>query len=221
MATINKSIFGSIKGSLGSVVFRERNGKIFVYSKPVKQKISKSKASVVARQKFSLAVALAKEINKNSILSNVWKQCNIKATNAYQKLIKANTNLTESNSLSLKNIITPPGLILSEVPINFKNEKLEITLESNKLAEELLNSNYLFCLIHLWNNKTSKLDFIIKLYQFEVSSFVKNKKQSFTIDLTSIKKSKYNNGLCLIAMIGMNAIKKKFFWSSTFAYKFL
>lgn len=221
MATLSKNIFGTIKGSLGSLVFRERNGKTFIYSKPVKQKVSKSKASIEARQKFSLAVALAREINKNLVLSGVWNQCNIKATNAYQKIIKVNARLTEPKSLSLKNMITPPGSMLPEVYVNLKNESLEIILSSNKLPEELLNSNYLFCLIHLWSNNTKKLDFIIKLYQFELLPFDKNNKQNFIIDLSSFKKASYKDGICFIALTGMKAGKNKFFWSSTFASKFL
>jgi len=218
MATINKNILGNIKGSLGSVVFRERNGKLIAYTKPAKQKISRSKASVEARQKFSLAVALAKEINSNSILSAVWKKSNVNASNAYQKIIKVNSKLTEPKSLSIKNMITPKGFDLSGITAKLNNKLLEIALDKTKLTDELINANYLFCLIHLWNN--NKLDFIVKLYQLELSSIDDNK-QNFTIDLSSVLKKKYKDGICFITLTGVKSRGNKFFWSSTFASKFL
>ncbi len=107
MARVNKQILGLIKGSLGEVVFRERNGKVFVYSKPVKQKVSKSPSAVNARKKFALRVSLAQILNSNKILFQVWNLSKVDATNAYQKIIKVNTSLSEGNHLTLLNRITP------------------------------------------------------------------------------------------------------------------
>lgn len=108
MARIKKNIIGQLQGKLSDVVFRVRNGKVVVYSRPAKQKVSKSEAVIKARKKFALTVALAKEINSNEILSELWKNSKVNATNSYQKIIKYNSTLTNSDTLTIQNSITPP-----------------------------------------------------------------------------------------------------------------
>jgi hypothetical protein len=117
MERLKKNILGSFKGNISNVIFRVRNGKLVAYSKPAKYKISKSEAAVSARNKFALTVAFAREINKNKTLSAIWKNAKIKATNTYQKLIKNNSQLTDTTSLTEKNVITPEGIQLSDVDV--------------------------------------------------------------------------------------------------------
>lgn len=224
MAIIKKNVLGTFQGSLSDIVLRVRNGKVVAYAKPTKQRVSRTKSALIARYRFALTVALAKEINRNEILSKIWSQTKIKATNSYQKLIKVNSPFTEPQSLSIRNKITPDGIPLKDVAIQTVNNFLELTIDLSKIDKQLLKSNKLFCLIHLWNKKDdnkknpSKPDFVLELFSFELSDLDKNSTLNFLIDIMNLNKPRFNSGLALIALTGNR--ENKFFYSSTFGIKF-
>ncbi len=225
MAIVRKNILGTLHGSVTDVIYRVRNGKLVAYSRPAKQKISKSKAAISARNKFALTVALAKEINNNSTLSMIWKQSKIKATNAYQKLIKYNSLLTDSDSLTLKNAITPDGTPLKGTDVVFSNDEIELTIDCSKIDTNLLKSDKLFCLVCLSDPKTTasntkvKPVFKLQLFEFALSNLSKTTTLSFLIDIKDLNKPKYNNGIIYFAMTG--ELSGKYFHSVTGAVKFI
>ncbi|AFH49643.1 Hypothetical protein IALB_1937 [Ignavibacterium album JCM 16511] len=225
MAVIKKNILGTFQGSLSDIILRERNGKLIAYTKPAKQKVSKSQASLNARYKFALTVALAREINGNKTLSLIWAKSKIKATNSYQKLIKVNSAFTEPYSLTIKNKITPDGILLTGIAIQFNNNFLEITIDLSKLDRQLIKSNKLFCLVHFWKSNDHKTKrpnkpvFILQLFNFDLSDLEKNTTLQFLIDLKNLNKPGFNNGLALIALAGIS--DNKLLWSSTFGHKFI
>lgn len=226
MAIVKKNILGTFQGSLSNIVFRERNGKVVAYLKPAKQKVSKSKEALIARNRFSLAVALAKEINSDETLSFIWSQAKVKATNTYQKLIKINSKLADSFSLSIKNIITPVGIPLENVVLKLNNNFLEIVIDFEKLDKELLKADKLFCLIHLWKKKdnsirVTKMDFVVKLFKFDLQNLDKNTNLNFLIDIKNLGNYRFNNGIALLALTNSNTNKNKLIWSSTLGKKFI
>lgn len=226
MAIVKKNILGTFQGSLSNIVFRERNGKVVAYLKPAKQKVSKSKEALIARNRFSLAVALAKEINSDETLSFIWTQAKVKATNSYQKLIKINSKLADSFSLSTKNIITPVGIPLDNVVLKLNNNFLEIVIDFEKLDKELLKADKLFCLIHLWKKKdnsirVTKMDFVVKLFKFDLQNLDKNTNLNFLIDIKNLGNYRFNNGIALLALTNSNTNKNKLIWSSTLGKKFI
>jgi hypothetical protein len=226
MAIVKKNILGTFQGSLSNIVFRERNGKVVAYLKPAKQKVSKSKEALIARNRFSLAVALAKEINSDETLSFIWSQAKVKATNTYQKLIKINSKLADSFSLSTKNIITPVGIPLDNVVLKLNNNFLEIVIDFEKLDKELLKADKLFCLIHLWKKKddsirVTKMDFVVKLFKFDLQNLDKNTNLNFLIDIKNLGNYRFNNGIALLALTNSNTNKNKLIWSSTLGKKFI
>lgn len=226
MAIVKKNILGTFQGSLSNIVFRERNGKVVAYLKPAKQKVSKSKEALIARNRFSLAVALAKEINSDETLSFIWSQAKVKATNSYQKLIKINSKLADSFSLSTKNIITPVGIPLDNVVLKLNNNFLEIVIDFEKLDKELLKADKLFCLIHLWKKKddsirVTKMDFVVKLFKFDLKNLDKNTNLNFLIDIKNLGNYRFNNGIALLALTNSNTNKNKLIWSSTLGKKFI
>jgi hypothetical protein len=226
MAIFKKNILGTFQGSLSNIVFRERNGKVVAYLKPAKQKVSKSKAALIARNKFLLAVALAKEINSDEILSFIWSQAKVKATNSYQKLIKINSKLADSFSLSTKNIITPVGIPLENVVLQLNNNFLEIVIDFEKLDKELLKADKLFCLIHLWEKRdnsisVTKMDFVVKLFKFDLQNLDKHTSLNFLIDIKNLGNYRFNNGIALLALTNSNTNKNKLIWSYTLGKKFI
>lgn len=225
MANVKKSIIGSLQGSLSNIVFRERNGKVVAYTKPSKQRISKSEAAVKARNKFGLTVAFAKEINSNEILAKIWVQLKVKATNSYQKIIKINSKLTDSNSLSLKNKITPDGLPFKGFSAEYKSNVIKMTLNFENTSGNLLKSEKLFCMVYVWkeNSKPTKLkydiDYRIRLFEFNLKPPTQFKEQSFECDIKSIKENSFDNGIIYIALAG--SYKSKLICSSTISKRFI
>lgn len=225
MAIIRKSIIGTLKGSLSNIVFRERNGKIVAYTKPTKQRISKSEAAVKARNKFGLTVVFAREINSNETLAKIWEKLRVKATNSYQKIIKINSKLTDSNSLSLKNKITPDGLTFKGFSAENKSNVIKMTLNFENTSGDLLKSEKLFCMVYVWkeNSKSTKLktnfDYRIKLFEFNLKPPTQFKEQSFECNIKSFIRNSFDNGIIYIALAG--STRNKIFWSSTISKKFI
>lgn len=225
MAITRKSIIGTLKGSLSNIVFRERNGKVVAYIKPAKQRISKSEAAVKARNKFGLTVVFAKEINSNETLAKIWEQLRVKATNTYQKIIKVNSKLTDSKSLSIKNKITPDGLPFKGFSAEYKSDVIKMTLNFENTSGDLLKAEKLFCMVYVWkdNSKPTKLktnvDYRIKLFEFNLKPPIQFKEQSFECDIKSIRGNSFDNGIIYIALAG--SIRNKIIWSSTISKKFI
>uniref|UniRef100_A0A7V2ZJA5 Uncharacterized protein n=1 Tax=Ignavibacterium album TaxID=591197 RepID=A0A7V2ZJA5_9BACT len=225
MAIIKKNILGILQGSLSNLVFRERNGKLVAYTRPIKQKVSKSKSAIAARNRFALTVSLAKEINRNEILSGVWNQSNVKATNAYQKIIKQNSKYTDSNNLTLKNIITPEGIPIKGIDIQYDDSSINVSLDCASLDRKLLDSNKLFCLVYLWNQQEgntkilSKPQFNLQLFNFTLPELNRSISVNFIIDIKALNKPKHKHGIIYLALTGEK--NKKFLWSSTLANKFI
>lgn len=225
MAIIKRNIIGTVQGGLADVIFRVRNGKLVAYSRPAKQKVSKSKSAILARNKFALTVSFAKEINSDELLSKIWKESNVKASNGYQKIIKLNSVLADNNSLTLKNLIVPDGIKLSNIPVTYANHKVEITLNCSELNKQLLKSNRLYALIHLWRRETEyskplkQSDYISRLFKFDLTELNKQSQLTFIIDIEKLNKPPFPSGIIFIAMAGQ--LENKLFWSSTSATKFI
>lgn len=220
MARIKKNIIGQLQGKLSDVVFRVRNGKVVVYSRPAKQKVSKSEAAIKARNKFALTVALAKEINSNETLSELWKNSKVNATNSYQKIIKYNSTLTNSDTLTIQNSITPPdGIPLDKIKLNFHSNILSITLETTKFSKQLMKSEKLFCLVYFGKelSKKSKIksSFILKLFEINLPTLNASKDELVKIDLSDMYDNKFDKMLVFVALTYKS--NNKIFFSSTYS----
>ena len=73
MAEINKQVLGKLTGTLGDIVFRQRNGKNYVSMRPSSYPASDNPAIIAKREKFLLAVQLGSNINSNSYLKEIWR----------------------------------------------------------------------------------------------------------------------------------------------------
>lgn len=224
MAIIKKKILGEILGNLGDVIIRTRNGKTVIYSKPSKQKVSKSEVSIKARNKFALTVALAKEIISDETLSHIWRNSKIKATNSYQKIIKHNSKLVSEESLTINNQIVPEGLATSSISLNYQNEKVEIKILSADLSGYFDELQNFYCIIHSWNSnrklskKLSQNDYLIRLQIFDLVSQNNNEYFLFSIDLNS--SIKLNHDRCIIFSTIVGQKNNKIIWTRSLANLF-
>jgi hypothetical protein len=126
MARIKKGVLGEISGRIGDKVYRVRDDKNFCYNRPTSQKISQSVKSVQNRLNFKYKVQLAKLIYSVPELYACWKSAKIPGRIGLQRIITLNSKKFSDSGLTVKNIISPPGL-------GIKISRDSITIEESNL----------------------------------------------------------------------------------------
>lgn len=219
MAHINRKILGSIKGTIGDVVFRERNGKVIVFSRPKKYKKTKSQKLKNERKKFATVVKLANIIKNSTDLYSIWKASKLPGSNSYQKIIKNNLKLTDDVNLSVNNILVPPGinLELNILEINRRQNKIsEIKLEIslNNKEKQLFKNSTLYSLFYKTNNSKSRIN-MNNFYLTETR--IKNdlESENFVVNIPlRIEIEKDSHLIGLFCLVSENS-KQKIYWTST------
>jgi hypothetical protein len=225
MADVNKKILGTFKGKIGDLVFRERNGKLFVFSKPKKYKKTKSIKLKNERNKFATVVQLANIIKNIPDLYLIWKNSELPGSNAYQRIIKNNLKLTNGTEISINNILFPPGL---DFNINIK----EIYQSKNKINEivielylddhsrEILKQSTLFSLFYKTNN--SKIVNIQEKFYLIKSDIQVNLESNLSI-LTIPVNLNYSNGDSILGLFGLISKNKDYdiYWTSCKGFKII
>lgn len=100
MARLNKQVLGRVRGSLGDIVFRERNGKNIIAMRPSSFNPSKDEASIARRAKFTLAAKLASIINSESDLKAVWNTQTPAGLTSHNYILRMNYQFVEPDNVS-------------------------------------------------------------------------------------------------------------------------
>ncbi len=218
MAIIKKNLIGELSGSLSDVIFRKRNGKIVAYSKPSNQKISNSKKSIDARKRFATTVTLAKKINSNILLSEIWKISNISATNAYQKIIKINSKFSEPDCISVQNKLVPDSRFNAFFTFKYDNNFLYTDLDCKKLNKVLLKFPIIHYLIYA---VTISNDKYIEMINIELPDLRYLNSYSAEINLDRIINSKTLSAVALTTITANPSKTKKLIWTSSVGFKII
>lgn len=128
MARIQKQILGEIRGRVGNVVGKVRNGKPYIASRPSKYSISKLPHEVDKRNRFKVNGLFAKAIKENKFLYSIWDKKKAPASSAYNKLCKVNYRLCSTTRPTDKSLITPDGFPLPMEGMSFFPNKIEAEL---------------------------------------------------------------------------------------------
>ena len=107
MATLKGNVLGKIRGKVGTVSGRVRNGKNYLVSLPASFNAPTDPLSIARREKFKMAVLFAKAVNNDSLLKSIWKKQNTENRTVFNLVMQKNYKLLENNSPSNQNIITP------------------------------------------------------------------------------------------------------------------
>lgn len=151
MATLIKKIFGDLSGSLGDNVFRSRYGKVVVYQKPSKHRISKSRAAKRSRKNFALIVALARTIISENELKTLWQKSNLPGTSAYHKIIKYNSAVISENDLTVYNKMIPDCNTNFILNVSLDKKTLNFYFNQSDIAG--VNSLNIFITGYFYNKK--------------------------------------------------------------------
>jgi len=207
MAFLIKNIFGGLTGSLGSYIFRNRYGKTVAYNKPVKQKVSKSAASMRARKKFALTVALAKEIISFTELKQIWQKSKLPGTSAYHKIIKFNNKLTSNINLTTNNKIIPGFNAALIKDIILEKKSVVIKFDQNELLSDFDANVFVICFFYDRRFILQK-DFIIKSAKTKCLGKDVLLDNNFYASINSLPFNKYNKAIIYSALLPVNNQEK-------------
>ncbi|HUI30604.1 MAG TPA: hypothetical protein VLX91_10335 [Candidatus Acidoferrales bacterium] len=108
MARLDKSVIGKLRGAVGDVVFRQRNGKVFVSRKPQSFIPGTDKDSVDRRLKFAFSSKLSSTIYSLPDLASLWRQAAPHGRSVYHFIVQVNIPLVNPYAVTERTTITPP-----------------------------------------------------------------------------------------------------------------
>jgi len=129
MARLEKRVLGEIRGRVGDVVIKLRNGKQYIASRPSKYTMSKASHEVDKRNRFKINGLFAKAIKESNLLYTIWDKEKAPAASAYNKICMVNFKLCNTNRPSTKNLITPGGFNLLVEAVSYFPDKVEAELK--------------------------------------------------------------------------------------------
>jgi len=111
MGRLKNIVLGNLDGKVGNIVGRKRKGKYFVYAKPTEFKISNSQEAIRSRNIMKPLAKFASVVNSIPELKYIWTKDKLEAFDAFHKIEKVNYPYLSAERPTLKNTITPIGLI--------------------------------------------------------------------------------------------------------------
>lgn len=109
MANLKKQVLGRVSGTLGDMVFRERDGKNVVSLRPSSFNTPQDPASIARRGKFRMAVKLAASINSNPQLKTIWKPATPSGLSVINNLVKTNYVNASPDDINNTMLLVPSG----------------------------------------------------------------------------------------------------------------
>lgn len=195
MAELNKHMFGKLKGTFGSAVFRQRNGKNYISQKPSSYNPPNDENYFARINKFKLATKIASTVNANNMLKNIWEYKKPKSSNLYNHLVSLTYPNIVNNSVSTTFQFTPDSelkITVSSAEIN--NEQLILKLSPiNSSFVDISNEKKcsITALLCFTSNSDSSFD-VINLNSNYVNLDLENPMQ-FIFNLSSSTLGKMNS----------------------------
>lgn len=129
MATLNKQLFGNIKGTFGSAVFRQRKGNNYIAQRPTSYNPPNDEAYLMRIEKFRLSSKISSTIVANAELKSIWQNVIPKDQNVYNYLIsKVYPFLDETGVKPSFSIVPSAGVGITIESAVWSDDKLVITL---------------------------------------------------------------------------------------------
>ncbi|MGO9480727.1 MAG: hypothetical protein ACLP05_02945 [Candidatus Kryptoniota bacterium] len=108
MAQLDGSITGKLRGSIGDLVFRQRNGNVFVSQRPKSFMPGTDENSVQRRSKFAFSTKLSKAIYSIPELAALWRQAAPQGRSVFHSILQTNIHLVNPGMVGALTTITPP-----------------------------------------------------------------------------------------------------------------
>jgi len=138
MAELNNKIFGSIKGSLGDVVFRSRNEKNYIARKPKAYSAPGDSGFIERTGKFKMAVKLASAINSFFLLKKIWKDNSAAGKASFTRILQMNYPfVTENNFTNMVKMTPRSSFAVNLQNLSMTNQSLNIELAALSAASNI------------------------------------------------------------------------------------
>jgi hypothetical protein len=212
MAELKSSVIGELSGTVANIIFRNRNGKTVAYSRSGNHKSSRSLKAKKAQSNFAVTVKLAKSVNSVPALKEIWTASKLPGVNSFQKLIKNNSRRVSQGSLTVSNIITPPGQFLKLNSASVDNNILYLSFECPECAYVSFPA-HLFVYIYFGKEGTIIIPLVTTIEKPEPDGI-------YNLELAldnRIKRllSKDPSPLIYLALKGGTSYKNKKYWTTT------
>ncbi|MFA8344253.1 MAG: hypothetical protein ACEPO8_14870 [Rhodothermaceae bacterium] len=112
MAEVSGNVIGNVKGKLGNLSARVRNGKTYLGARPSSFKVSNDPKSKKVRGCFKVSVDLAKTIIALPTLEELWRRIKPKGMSVFNLLVKENFDSASEQEPTADNVISPEGFSL-------------------------------------------------------------------------------------------------------------
>lgn len=107
MAELKSKFLGKLKGTLGDMTGRIRNGKGYLAGRPASFNSPQDSASLKRRARFKLAVKFSYAALKNPGIKSIWKKTSSGNNTPFSNIMRENYKFILDTTLNAFNIITP------------------------------------------------------------------------------------------------------------------
>jgi hypothetical protein len=129
MANLRKKVLGTVSGAVGDILFRAKNGKNYVGTKPSSFMPGTDERSIARRKRFSMATRLSRPINSIYQLKSLWRTITPAGLSPYNQIVKANYKNVQSDSIGdLVKLVPDIGFSVQVITFNVDANRLRVTL---------------------------------------------------------------------------------------------
>lgn len=131
MAELNKTVLGKVRGSIGDLTFRQRNGKNVIAMKPSSFTPGSDPASIARRSRFKLTVNLAAGLNNVPFIRSLWNSVKPAEMTAFNFIFKSNYKFVSSDNIISNPLILPGyGFNVDNPTGTYNSDSVDITFEA-------------------------------------------------------------------------------------------
>jgi hypothetical protein len=170
-----------------------------------------------------MVVRFAKCINGLPHLKEIWKQAKVPGITHYQKMIKLNSQYAKQTGISIKNVITPPGIAfdIDELILTPSGISFIVKADSLKLKKLFTNPSLIHLVLYFYSPKVrSKQAYNFcgmtvqndHKHQRDITVFNVNISEEIASSLKS-----YKHVLIFISLSLLRPENEKVYWTSTFS----
>lgn len=213
MARLNKQVLGRVRGAVGDLVFRERNGKNFIGVKPSPFMPGTDAASIARRARFALNAKLASTINNNAQLKSIWYNKAPLGLSSHNFILRQNYSFVQPGNISdMVKILPDAGFGLSASNLTISSTQISVSVgpigTNAGVDAEAEPNTRLYCLLYLYDavdESVAPNDFM--LFTSANQATVLDSELAFNFGLTNQNSqlfSKYNTTKTFFALVTLD-----------------
>jgi len=160
MAKVTDQHLGRVRGKVGDIVLKIRDGKSYVSKAPKKYKKATKIAALGNMDRFKMSVSFAKTVNASDVLRPLWLKSDFKGKTAYSKIFSANHAYSGINHVGIFAQISPSEITMDLKALHLDVSSLNIEFNASIYFPEFFPLPYCaVTILHLSHPKNKKSAF--------------------------------------------------------------